>query len=273
MSVNATQGVINPHNFITTLLPGVALLLGLYPIIVDSFSLSGDPLIIAGFTIIAFVIGRLIHSISETLNQWSIVSTPSTELSKELKDPSLFPPYTIINFKQEFTTKFGMVEYSESIKEDSSQKEGNNLWDESGALYTLTNAFVQLNGQRQRQSKMYRAYFEFYRGMVLVSFVLIIVYILIALSILAGLLLGFDISNIFVKKGEFPLLLVFAIFFTIISIHVLVNSINNYSVKTSECLISEFLVLSDLSPDKPPNELPEATENLIDSAESKEMAS
>lgn len=167
---------INLYDFFSVLLPGLTLILGIYPLLPQDLILTTLSIALS-LLVIGFVAGRVIHTIATSVHKWLTKrdiprfksQTHRDLFIDEICNPNLIPVDIVELFHEECWKTFSEIglrrDQRYTVEEDSDLLEG---------LYTAVRSYTHVNSQGP--SENFQAIYAFYRNVGLVMVLLFAVY-------------------------------------------------------------------------------------------------
>jgi len=222
------------YDFFSVFLPGAALLLGLFPFLPEGTDVFGIglvlPMVIAGF-----VAGRAIHAVAIDLEEH--MTSHREAFISELESPCNVSEDTVDAFYTECRTFFPQLD----LAEDRSAVENKDEVFES--IYGLVRSYIHMDSRGR--SRTFQAVFAFYRSMLIVSILLILVYILYTGILAANLSSGVASYTTFLGSLQIsPTVLVSGIFVVATGLYLTFrNVLSDYRGYFVQYLISDFIII------------------------------
>lgn len=172
------------YDFFSVLLPGIAFILGLYPLFPSDFSIGSAsailPLLAGGF-----VVGRAIHAAAVRIEDWSPNDSHRDLFAMEVRRPEMLNTETVEKFYKNCRSLFGEI----GLPADRTNLTGK----ATTSLYTAVRSYVHIDSRGR--SRTFQAVSAFYRSMWFVSVAFSFIYIVYGIfpdteTIIAGIQLA-----------------------------------------------------------------------------------
>lgn len=198
--MNGNEGIrrFDLYDFFSILLPGTALIFGLYPFLPMGFAIDSIAALIP-FLVGGFIVGRAIHSTAVSFQRLLGRVSHREAFKRELAEPTCLSTETVDEFYERCRDAFETAELpadrKAAIKGDAAQEETKprlferarnvvqsvlsstskkDAADVGDTLYVLVRAYVHIDGTGR--SRTFQAVHAFYRSTEVVSVILVVIY-------------------------------------------------------------------------------------------------
>lgn len=167
---------VNLYDFFSVLLPGLAFLLGTYPLLPIGFDLTSIGAALS-LLVIGFVIGRVIHTIATSLHQWFSMSnkfninTHRDEFIEELHEANHLPEKVVDEFHRKCRLTFPGIGLHYHRDYENNEEDHRIL----NTLYMCVRSYTHIGSQGP--SENFQAIYAFHRSMWLVMISLFLLYL------------------------------------------------------------------------------------------------
>lgn len=262
--VNGVIKRFDLYDFFSVLLPGVGLLIGLYPLFPARIRVDTLGAVIL-FLVISFFVGRALHVVAANYDKENGRQTHREAFQMELLENDLVDETLAKQFYRDCRNEFGEVHL-----EDWPDREGNSTETFDG-LYSLVRGYVHIDARGR--SRTFQAIFAFYRSVQWEALMLTGVYL--TYGVLSGLptlvellpwepdwLLYTDVLPYTTKAGFFEAstgLMVLGMFATsAVAYRIFDGATDDYQDHYIQYLVTDFLILRHSTVDsdtagKPPS--------------------
>lgn len=244
----STINTFDLYDFFAVLLPGIILLLGLYPLLpvgIDVLSIAGLLILLGS----GFVSGRVVHSEAVKLENFLGVTTHREKFIEEMKSPELLASAAIDRFYDECVLVFGDIGLPD--KRNCCEVERTDQPLET--LYRCVRSYTHIDARGV--SRKFQAIYGFHRSMRLVAIALGIVYFLYFWLIKFVQMSQINAVNYTPKVAEagvpVEMILAAAVGGTIIGLRTFGPATGRYRETYVEYAITDFLALRALDDSEP----------------------
>lgn len=238
---------VNLYDFFSVLLPGLAFLLGVYPLLPIGFILGSVEAALS-LLVIGFVAGRVIHTIATSLHHWFSksqyfdVTTHRGDFIKEIREVNHLSEKIVDEFHRECQQAFTGIGLHYR-RDYENNEEDNKILD---TLYMCVRSYTHINSQGP--SENFQAIYAFHRSMWLVMITLFLLYMITGVDILirqigSGLTDFGYTAKLTVLDIHVAVTVGIAIFFSGSLIYVFWTGIIRYKKIYTSYIITDFIAL------------------------------
>lgn len=238
---------INLYDFFSVLLPGLAFLFGIYPLLPFGFNLSPIGAVLSSL-VIGFVIGRVIHTIATSLHQWFSnldsfnINTHREDFIQEIRETNYLPEGVVDEFYRECRRAFVGIDLRYHRDYEDNEEDSEIL----DALYMCVRSYTHIGSQGP--SENFQAIYAFSRSMWLVMVALFTLYLIAGIDLLLRDA-GFGVTDfsytptLTVVDVPIALTIVIAILFSGSLIRVFWTGVVRYKKIYISYVITDFIAL------------------------------